>query len=483
MTPLRSSRRPRRQALLAGAALGASIILAVAGCSKGGYDGPLQCRTVAEAAAGQASSAPSTPIPTARWAELRHESGVTIPIELDGIGGNYTGTGRQFDKCDPPGFYYIERLAVTDVAGALVATATRTSGTTYRISYTNGSTLTRAVGGQSAITLQASTGLPPGLDALSAGGVTSVPQGGSLAISVQTTAAVDDCGIKDARFWLTPRLSPGTQESSVPGVQAAVINGAGGNAPLRVSPSVTPGDYVVEGVVTSKSGRQLRVQRQNTSDTTYRLVSVSGGSVATSTIPVIAVTVSADAMADREGARIALLEATPAMVSRCDVVAFSLKLLDNKPLAQTQEVALRLRAPTGGDVLTLKLKGTEVFTGTLVVPLDAPAGTWYAYPASLSDDVGNVTGISLSGGTLTQTIPGGAMATTVMVPAATFTVKGFAAADLAGGSPPDLAGPAVDMTVSYPTELNTLSVMPVPAMAGKDSPTVTASWRQGDRLK
>lgn len=484
MTALTSTRRPRARMssvfssrLALGSTLCSLLLVLATGCSKGGYDGPLKCLTLAETAAGQMTTSPVGPIPTARWAELRHADGTTIPINLEsGFNGMYTGAGRVFDKCDPPGVYYVDRLAVTDRAGALVATAKHVgaTGTTYLVSYPNGSTQTVSTTGTNALSLQAAAGAAPKLDSLSAGGVTSVAQGVSLALSAQSTAAPDDCGIKESRFWLTQKLAPGTGENSVPGSTSAVISGASGNAPLRITPSITEGAYVVEGLITTKSGRSLRVFRKNNSDATYWL----GADLNISNIPIVSVNVTADPMADRNGPRLTALEPAAATVSRCDVVAFALRLADDKPLTQTQEITLQIRGP-GGETLPLKLTGTDVLTGSLIVPNDAPAGVWYAYPLKFTDDIGNLTSVSFSGGTITLTIPGAMMPVTL--PAASFTVRGFASVDLGGGVPVDLASPAFDLAQSFPTEPLSFSFMQNPITPGT-APIITVNWRQGDRL-
>mgnify|MGYP000978311578 CR=1 FL=1 len=141
-----------------------------------------------------------------------------------------------------------------------------------------------------------------------------------------------------------------------------------------------------------------------------------------------------------------------------------------------QEVVLRLRSPTGSEALTIKLKGTDAMTGSLVIPSDAPTGVWYAYPVSFSDDAGNVTTVSFLGEALSQAVVGAASAVTAT--AASFTVQGPPMGDLSGITPVDLGGFLPDMTKPFPTRLLnvTLGADPTPPVAGTSAPKVTAIW-------
>lgn len=459
-------------------------LLSLGGCSKGGFDGPQVCLTTADTIAGTGVTQPSA-IPKARWAELRHDaSGTTIPINLEGSGGSYTGSGPVFDKCAPPGFYYVNRLAVTDVTGALVATAVRQSGSTYLISYgENGGSQQVAVSGPTSLTLAGPTGAAPTLTRLDAGAIVSAPQGGAFSLGIASAAAPDDCGIAEARFWLTLKATgAGQSADAVPGQIPAVQKGENGSPSLRVGPNVPAGEYVVEGLLTSKTGRTTRVVRQSNAATMYQFVSSSGS--VTSTVPVVSVTVSADPMADRSGPVIASLDAQRSVVSRCDVMSFALRLSDtDRAITVPQEVVLKLRSPLGSEALTIKLKGTDAMTGSLVIPSDAPPGVWYAYPVSFSDDVGNLTTVSFSGGALSQAVVGAGSA--VMATAASFTVQGPPMYDLSGITPVDLGGGVIpDMAKPFPTRLSNVSVVadPTPPVAGMSAPKVTAVWEQGSVL-
>ena len=126
---------------------------------------------------------------------------------------------------------------------------------------------------------------------------------------------------------------------------------------------------------------------------------------------------------------------------------------------------------------------TGAMTGSLVIPSDAPPGVWYAYPVSFSDDVGNVTTVSFSGGALSQAVVGAGSA--VMATAASFTVQGPPMYDLSGITPVDLGGGVIpDMAKPFPTRLSNVSVVadPTPPVAGMSAPKVTAVWEQGSVL-
>src|SRR6185436_7516361 len=86
-------------------------LLLLAACSKGGTGpgpGGQTCRSISDPEPGMEQM--ETPLPKALYAELRHvESGTTLPIMLEGIGGSYSGQSRAIGKCDPPGNYFVER--------------------------------------------------------------------------------------------------------------------------------------------------------------------------------------------------------------------------------------------------------------------------------------------------------------------------------------------------------------------------------------
>lgn len=420
------------------------------------------------------------PAPTGKlYAELRHEaSGLLLPLDLDGVGGGYNGSTRAIQQCDPTGAYTVSRTVVVDGRGAAVATAVREPSGNYRVTYTSGTTtlVSGAAFRSSASLSVSSTGAPPTVSALTASlPVPPIHQGDKLSLSVTAAAAMDDCGLRDSQWWLSTQTSPGSAAT----VAVAVPFASGAQAAtgtLRIPVDLSPGTYFLEGTVTSQTGRVVRVQRQYSTDTTYKLNPIGTSTWTPTSIPVVRLDVTAAVDVDRQAPQALSLDALPARVLRCYPVGFTLRLRDNKALPATQTVKLYvgpLGQPTAASV-TLSGSG-DTLTGSYVVPLDAPLGVWLAYPESVVDEAGNVGAGSLMGNGRFMIASSGMAAA---IPAGAFVVAGQDALPVTddGGvvAQPDLA-------VTLPVELTALSLTSTTLTVGQPM-SLSVTWKDNARL-
>lgn len=356
------------------------------------------------------------PLPSGLAAELRQGSTV-LPVTLTGMGGSYAGETRPLDRCDPAGVYAPDRLVLSDVRGGPLATALRQSNSDFLVIYSSGQT-TR-VSGASFPRLSASyapmMGDVPTLLALTTAGPSR--QGDLLPVAFEAQAAQNDCRVREGQFWLTH--SPG---GPVLGGAVVSIAGSNGNGALRVPVDAAQGNYWLEGRIITWTGRQVAVRRSGTLVGGYQLVD-GVRVVSTTNIPVTVLPISPNPQADRVAPQALAFSATPAALSRCQEVRFSLQLSDDQRLPAAQEVWVRLGPRGLPGLLRLKLTGGEsMLSGTFRVPQDAPGGDWLAYPESIVDAAGNVGTGTLTGDHFT--VNGLGQGAPAAVPAALFRVEG-----------------------------------------------------------
>lgn len=421
------------------------------------------CRSVSDPDPGSGDMGSS--LPNSLYAELRHvESGTTLPVMLEGVGGNYSGQTRAFSKCDPAGNYFVERLVLVDAAGGPVATAVR-SGSSYVVTYAKGGSTT-ASGFSRYYTsfTPASTTTVPSIMSVSAS--SAARQGERLTVTAAAMASADDCGMREMQWFLT--TSPGAMTSPAASV---LISGESGSGQLRIPTELAPGTYTLEGRLTSKTGRYALIRRQSAADTSYSLYNSATGSYSTLAIPVIRVEVAQNPSADRTAPQAVSMSAAPARAGRCQQVSLSLTLSDEQALPPSQEVKLSVGPLSQPDLLRMTVTGGAMLSGLFTVPLDAPGGIWVAYPESVVDAAGNVASGSLSADKFT--LSGVGVSSPKEVQAATFLVDVPEGAADMGAAAPDLGGADMRPTDS-PAQLSGISVA---ASATAEMPvSVTITW-------
>lgn len=440
-------------------------------CSKGGAptdnNNNKSCARLIDLQNPGMTGTPQDPLPTALYAELRNDAaggGTVLPVMLDGLGGSYSGKTRAVMKCDAPGTYYVDRLVLVDALNRRMATARRV-GSNYQVSYEQGGTTTLSASGftryYAGYSIPSGATLPT-LTSMSASASTA-RQGDRITVTAAAGAAADDCGMKSISVRLTN--TPGGSAYAT-----AVIQGGQGSAPLRIPPTLTVGSYYLEVTLTSQSNRTTTLHG---GATTYRIYNPSTGSYTSTTIPVARVEVTTNPMPDQKNPEATGLSSSARVVTRCQQVTLSLNLSDDQGLPASQEVKLWLGTFDQPRLVSTLLSGSGgTVSGTFTVPMDAPAGTWLAYPESIQDAAGNVATGSLSGNRFT--VSGSSM----QVQAELFFVEAPDGPMLDGGTPPpvDASGtlPDLRMDPGLPA-LTNIEVMPTTLVA--DMPvTVNVTW-------
>lgn len=466
----RTSDRPARRLAL-GLLAFATLPVALPGCSKGGSmnqpDGGT-CRRLTDPEPGMMGS---DPLPNALYAELRHADGTTLKVNLDGAGGLYQGeTMRAFQKCDPPGTYYLERTVLVDAIGHPVGVAQRV-GSSYQMLFQDGTSTLYSSSGftryYASFSPTAGTALPT-VQSLGVSGAT-VRQGDRVNITSAVTAPADECGIRDATWWLT--TSPGSKASPLSQV---VIKEGSGSASLRVSPDLPAANYALEGQITTKSGRVIQVLRRLVGDTTYSIYNPNLGTYVTTSVPVAKFDVTTNASADRTAPQAVSVDVMPRSLMRCGTVSLSLKLKDDQMLPGTQQVKLRLGPMDSPGLVTATLQGSgDTLTGSFLVPMDAPGGFWVGYPESIQDAAGNIGTASLSGSKFTISGPG--ISSPAQIEAAVFYVSAPGETAPDDGGTVDMLQSTLDLRPTLPVSLININVVP-PSPMPDQKVTVTVSW-------
>ena len=471
----RDARRARRwQTLALGAGAGTfavwglSAVLGLSGCSKGGAPDLNGCVKLSDPVPGDDKAPPSRTL----YVEMRTSAGARLPITLDtGSGGTYSGS-RTLDQCDEQGTYVVEKVVLVDINGDPVATASR-SGSNYNVTYQNGQVTT--VTGSSFGNIATSYSAPATATAASLQGLTAsaatVRQGDPL--SVQVAVMGDQCGIRESSWWLAS-ASVGTM---IPPTQ--VIPGGSGSVTLRIPPTAEPTTYFIEGQITLKSGgRVYGVRRKLATDTVYSLLDMSTGVYTPTTVNTAMVTVTANPDADKVAPQAVSMDASPAMPVRCGTANLTLHLSDDKGLPAGQKVKVWLGTLDNPKLTSTMVTGNEYLYGSLQIPLDAPAGVWYAWPDVVVDGAGNAAQATFAGG---KFMLSGAGITPQPIAAGTFVVPSFV-------TPPDAAVPSFDlgvvpdMAMQLPAVLNAITVMPSSITMAGTPLTVTVSWTDNAKI-
>ncbi len=461
------ARRWQTPVLGAGAVLGLSVVLGLSGCSKGGAPDLNGCVKLSDPLPGDDTAPPSRTL----YVELRTPTGARLPIVLDtGSGGNYSGT-RALTQCDEQGTYTVEKVVLVAVNGDPVATATRV-GSNYTVTYKNGQVST--VPGSTLGNISTSYSAPGTAAATLQSVAVSAPmvrQGDPVSVQVAVTG--DPCGIRESMWW----LAPGSVGMMTTPAQA--IPGGSGSVTLRVPPTADQSVYFVEGQITLKSGgRVYAVRRKVVGETTYSLIDQSTGVPVATPVPVAMVTVAPNPDADKVAPQAVSMDASPAMPVRCGTANLTLHLSDDKGLAAGQKVKVWLGTLDSPKLTSTMVTGSEYLYGSVQIPLDAPAGVWYAWPDLVVDGAGNSAQATFVGGKFMLT---GTGITPQPIAAGTFVVPSFV-------TPPDAAVPSVDfgvapdMAMQLPAVLTGIAVSPSSiTMAGMEL-NVAVSWTDNAQI-
>lgn len=453
----------------AGAILGLCAVLGTAGCSKGGAPDLNGCVKLSDPLPGDDTAPPSRTL----YVEMRTASGARLPVTLDtGSGGTYSGS-RMLGQCDEQGTYTVEKVVLVDVNGDPVATASRV-GSNYNVMYQSGQVST--VTGSSFGNISTGYSAPATGTAATVQGVTAAVatarQGDPVSVQVAVTG--DPCGIRESTWWLAS-ASVGTMTTP-----PQAIPGGSGKVTLRVPPTADPTTYFVEGQITLKSGgRMYGVRRKVATDTLYSLLDVSTGVYTATSVTAAMVTVTPNPDADKVAPQAVSMDASPMNPVRCGTANLTLHLSDDKGLPAGQKVKVWLGTADNPKLTSTMVTGSEYLYGSMQIPLDAPAGVWYAWPDVIVDASGNAAQASfVAGGKFMLAGPG---ITPQPISAGTFVVPSFV-------TPPDAAVPSVDlgaapdMAMQLPAVLNAITVMPSSITMAGTALTVTVSWTDNAKI-
>lgn len=445
-----------------------AVLMVGSGCSKGGApDADPNCKKVADFSSSMLGDGQ---LPRELYAELKHSGGMArIGMPLDGAMGIYSGT-RALTKCDLPGVYSVDRISLISAGGQQIATAAR-MGAGFRVTYQNGQVadVTGAAVANTAVSFSPVGAMPSlRLQAVTISGGT-MPKVGDR-VTGQIALTDDECGIAQSKWWLTGAAMPGGAAIS----ETSVIQGPQGTFDLRVPPTVSAGQYVVEGEVTlKKGGRLIRVRRQVEADPQYKLF--DGVMFSSTDVAVLRVTAGEGTDIDKTPPQPLLFEASPLSPKRCEPVNFSLRLSDDRGLPPMQQTKLYVGTQEQPRMLwTMLMGGGEGLQGSLILPSDAPSGVYYAYPEKLRDAAGNEGVGELTTGRVTL-VANGLRSTPVM--AGTFVLPAMALPGLgADMSMPDLSAPGDMAAGQLPAALGGISATPASITKEGDNVTVTMTW-------
>ena len=451
-------RRTPWGSLGAGALLGLVLFGGASGCSKGGAPDLNGCPKLSDPLPGDDSAPPLR----TNYVVLKSASGALITAKLDGVSGSYAAN-HVFTQCDQQELYTVDKIVLVNKQGDPVATAANTGSGVYSVTYANG--LKTSASGMGFTMLSSSfadsTATPAvTLQALTANAMTTLMANQGDPITVQATMMGNPCAIRDSQWWLT------TASVGTPPITAMQpIAGGSGSVTLRVPPTAMPGVYYLAGQVTLSSGRILQVQRVTATDPNYTLVDAKGMPYPIMPpVPVVSITVDAKADVDKTAPQAVGVAVSPVAPVRCGMANLTLHIKDDQPLPAGQQVKVWLGQANQPKITSLMVVGSEYLSGALQLPLDAPAGVWYAWPQVIRDAVGNeATATFNADGTFSLT---GQDAMAKPVPAATFTLASSSfelpdaatpGVDMAG--PVDLGG-APDMATPLPAVLFSVNVTP-----------------------